>query len=222
VALTKYNFNSFDVTTAASKALGFNASANGLTTISPGSMTFIKSINAGTSGSTNVNFVNGTSDVVLDSTYPVYLFKLIDIHPSSNDIFFQVNFRDGGSSYDAVKTTTSFSAYHNEAGNDTSLGYRTGSDLAQSTSAQRLSTDSVGNGNDENTSGELYLFNPASTSFVKNFMAVTSAYHDGDYIFNSYVAGYCNTTTAIDGVQFNFSSGNFDQGIIKLYGIKDS
>ena len=87
MALTKYNFNSFDVTSAASKALGFNSSANGFTTISPGSMTFIKSINAGTSGSTNVNFVNGTSDVVLDSTYPVYLFKVIDIHPSSNDIF---------------------------------------------------------------------------------------------------------------------------------------
>ena len=220
MALTKYNFNSFDVTSAASKALGFNANANGFATIGSGSMTLIKTLTASSSG--DLTFVHGTSDVVLDSTYPVYLFKFINLHAGSDDVFITFNGRDGGSSYDATKTTTSFSAYHNEAGNDTSLGYRTGSDLAQSTSAQRLSTDSVGNGNDENTSGELYLFNPASTSFVKNFMAVTSAYHDGDYIFNSYVAGYCNTTTAIDGVQFNFSSGNFDQGIIKLYGIKDS
>ena len=39
---------------------------------------------------------------------------------------------------------------------------------------------------------------------------------------NDYVAGYCNTTTAIDGVQFKMTSGNIDSGTIKLYGIKDS
>ena len=33
MALTKFNFNSFDVTTAASKGLGFNSSANGFSTI---------------------------------------------------------------------------------------------------------------------------------------------------------------------------------------------
>jgi hypothetical protein len=34
------------------------------------------------------------------------------------------------------------------------------------------------------------------------------------------VAGYCNVTAAIDGVQFKFSAGNIDSGVIKLYGIK--
>jgi hypothetical protein len=42
-----------------------------------------------------------------------------------------------------------------------------------------------------------------------------------DDVHNNYVAGYCNTTTAIDGVQFKMSSGNIDSGTIKLYGIGD-
>jgi hypothetical protein len=36
------------------------------------------------------------------------------------------------------------------------------------------------------------------------------------------IAGYNNTTAAIDGVQFSMTSGNIDDGKIKLYGIKDS
>ena len=220
MALTKYNFNSFDVTSAASKALGFNSSANGFATIGSGSMTLIKTLTASSSG--DLTFVHGTSDVVLDSTYPVYLFKFINLHAGSDDVFITFNGRDGGSSYDATKTTTSFSAYHNEAGNDTSLGYRTGSDLAQGTGFQRLSTDSVGVGNDEASSGELFLFNPSSTTFVKHFIARSSIYHDGDYVFDSFIAGYFNVTAAIDAIQFKMSSGNIDAGTIKLYGIKDS
>jgi len=220
VALTKYNFNSFDVTSAASKALGFNSSANGFTTINPGSMTLIKTLTA--SSDSTLSFVDGSSDVVLDSTYPVYLFKFINLHAGSDDVFITFNGRDGGSSYDATKTTTSFSAYHNEAGNDTSLGYRAGSDLAQGTGFQRLSTDSVGVGNDEASSGELFLFNPSSTTFIKHFMARSSIYHDSDYVFDSFIAGYFNVTAAIDAIQFKMSSGNIDAGTIKLYGIKDS
>ena len=162
MALTKYNFNSFDVTTAASKALGFNSSANGLTTISPGSMTFIKSINAGTSGSANVSFVHGSSDVVLDSTYPIYLFKFIDIHPSSNDVTFDFQgSTNTGSSYGVTMTTTSFEAYHDEADSATTLGYSAASDLAQSTGFQDL-TGGIGNGNDENGGGDVTPPKPSS------------------------------------------------------------
>ena len=114
MALTKYNFNSFDVTSAASKALGFNSSANGFATISPGSMVLIKTLSI-SSGSSTVSLVNGSDDVVLDSTYPIYLLKLINIHSSNNDVLFKVNFRDGGSSYDATKTTTLFQAEHDES-----------------------------------------------------------------------------------------------------------
>jgi len=183
------------------------------------SLTHIKTLTA--SSSSTLSFVNGSDDVVLDSTYPIYLFKFTSVHPSNNGVFFTINFRDGGSSYDATKTTTYFRAYHDEADSATSLEYTAGSDLAQGTGVQYISDD-LGNGNDESTSGEIYLFNPSSTTFVKHFMAQSNTYHQSDYSVDVKVAGYCNVTAAIDAVQFAMSGGNIDAGTIKLYGIKDS
>ena len=182
-------------------------------------LTHIKTINAGTSGSTNVNFVNGSSDVVLDSTYPVYLFKFIDIHPSSNDVTFDFQgSTNTGSSYGVTMTTTSFEAYHDEAGSTTTLGYSAASDLAQATGFQDL-TGGIGNGNDENGGGELYLFNPASTSFVKHFIGNFQSYKSDDYTHQNFPAGYGNTTSAVNAIRFKFASGNIDSGTIKMYGV---
>ena len=205
MALVKYNNNSISAITAASS----------LTT---GAMTLIKSQTA--SSSANVTFVHGTSDVVLDSTYPIYLFKFINAHPATDNVTFQVNFRDGGSSYDATKTSTAFYAHQGES-DDTGFGYGSSVDVAQGTGVQPL-LGSLGNGNDESTSGELWLFNPSSTTFVKHYMVTTQYYHRNNYSQIYYVAGYCNVTAAIDGVQFSMSSGNIDAGTFKLYGIKDS
>ena len=180
--------------------------------ISGGSMNLISTQTA--SSSATLDFTSG-----IDSTYKEYVFKYINIHPQTDDVFFEVNFRDGSTAYDASKTTTSFFAYQNEAGNDQSLAYKASRDLANATGVQTLSFDSVGNGNDESSCGELFLFSPSSTTFVKHFIARTQIYHDGDYTFDNYLAGYCNTTAAIDGVQFKMSSGDIDSGVIKLYGI---
>jgi len=184
------------------------------------SLTHIKTLTA--SSSSTLSFVNGSDDVVLDSTYPIYLFKFIGIHNSAVAQF-QVNFRDGGSNYDATKTTTSFYAYHAENAGEAALSYVTSTDEAQSTDAQALTT-SPGIENDEAGSGEMYLFNPSSTTFVKHFLGTMNYVDDSgsplSVQFN--IAGYCNVTAAIDGVQFSCSSGNIDAGTIKLYGIKDS
>ena len=221
MALTKFNYNSFDVTSAASTSLGFNASANGFATITPGSMTLIKTLTA--SSSSTLSFVDGSSDVVLDNTYPVYLFKFNNMHPATDNVNFTVNFRDGGSSYDATKTSSSWGAYHDEGDSAAAVGYETSFDLAQSTSAQILGIGgSIGNGNDESLTGTLHLFNPSSTVFVKHYISNIHFYNKDNYAINSFIAGYCNVTAAIDGVQFAMSSGNIDAGTIKLYGIKDS
>ena len=165
------------------------------------------------SSSSTIDFTSG-----IDSTYKEYIFKFIDIHPSTNGALFNVNFRDGGSSFDATKTTTQFRAYHNEGGSDTSLAYEAGRDSAQSTGVQTIGADS-GNDNDQCTSGTLQLFDPSSTTFVKHFLARLSVAHQSDYIIDVFTAGYCNVTAAIDGVQFSMSSGNIDAGTIKLYGV---
>tara|TARA_R100001224_G_scaffold102840_1_gene75237 strand:- start:28 stop:642 length:615 start_codon:yes stop_codon:yes gene_type:complete len=184
--------------------------------VGSGAMTFIKKLTA--SSSANLSFVDGSSDVVLDNTYKEYLFTFKNIHPATNNTHLMVNFRDGGSDYDATKTTTVFYAYHDESDSEASAIYSTGSDLAQSTSAQRL-TGGTGNVADESASGTLHLFNPSSTTFVKHFISRSSTYNHSNYANDWYVGGYCNVTAAIDGVQFSMSSGNIDAGDICLYGI---
>ena len=184
------------------------------------SLTHIKTLTA--SSSATLSFVDGSSDVVLDSTYPIYVFKFINIHPATDKAYFQFNMStDSGSNYNVTKTTTYFEAWNNEADNHTALVYSGNTDLAQSTSAQYLQYQ-LGNDNDQNTSGEMFLYNPSSTTFVKHFMSRTSATAWNDYMHDTRVAGYGNTTSSIDAVQFSFSSGNIDAGTIKLYGIKDS
>jgi len=211
MALTKYNFNSFDVTPVASRGLAFDADADGFTTATPGAMTLITT-NTISSGVASSSFTSS-----IDSTYNTYMFKFINIHPATDGQNFTVNFRDGSSAFDATKTTTLFQAQHSE-GDATNFSYQTGNDLAQGTGYQTIS-QYVGNGNDETCSGELFLFSPASTTFVKHFISKANSYFANDKSNNDYVAGYCNVTAAIDGVDFKFASGNIDSGVIKMYGI---
>jgi len=222
MALTKFNFNSFDVTTAASKGLGFNASANGFSTFDDTSMVLIKTLTA--SSSATLSFVDGSSDVVLDNTYPVYMFKFINIHPADHATTQYIMFQgstDTGSNYNTTITSTYFRAEHGESDSPASMGYVSGADQAQGTSFQRIS-DPIGNENDECGVGELFLFNPSSTTFVKHFMATTDIYEYGNRAIIALSTGYFNTTSAIDAVQFKMNSGNMESGTIKLYGIKDS
>jgi len=184
------------------------------------SLTHIKTLTA--SSSATLSFVDGSDDVVLDNTYPIYLFKFINIHVSTDDTDFLVNFStDTGSNYNVAKTSTYFVSYHNEADSATNLGYDDAHDSQQSTGFQKLQTNS-GTDNDQSCSGEMFLFNPSSTTFVKHFISMVQTYHNADYSLQTPVAGYANTTSAIDAVQFKMDSGNIDAGTIKLYGIKDS
>jgi hypothetical protein len=183
-----------------------------------GSMVLIKTITA--SASATLSFVHGTDGVVLDSTYPIYKFEFINIHPATNNVKFQFNLTTDGTNFNVTKTSTYFAAYHSEA-DDAGLAYSTGSDLAQSTSDQPIAED-VGSDNDQAPSGSLFLFNPSSTTFVKHYLANMSNSQQTDYSQNIFSAGYGNTTSAITGARFKFASGNIDSGKIKLYGIKDS
>ena len=206
MALVKYNNNSLSAITAASS-------------LPTGAMTLIKEQTA--SSSSTISFVHGSSDVVLDSTYPIYLFKFINIHPATDQKKFMFQGTTNGSDFNTTMTTTWFQAYHDEADSNTALTYVVGEDQAQGTSFQSLSED-TGNDNDQNYCGELWLYNPSSTTFVKHFMARGNDAYFSNYINNIFVAGYFNTTSAITGLQFIMESGNVDSGTFKLYGIKDS
>lgn len=207
MALVKYNNNSISAVTSAAS-------------IPSGALTLIKTLTA--SSSSTLSFVHGSSDVVLDSTYPIYVFKFINIHPATDNVRFEMNMSaDGGSNYNVTKTTTFFQTWHNEADTETTLEYASTSDLAQSTGTQRFN-NGLGNDNDHSITGTLHLFNPSSTTFVKHFISTFNQVYYTDYSINMFVSGYANTTSAVNGIQFSMSSGNIDAGTIKLYGIKDS
>ena len=169
------------------------------------------------SGSSSVDITSG-----IDSTYDEYMFVFTDVNPATDNVYFQfqVNATDS-TSYDETITSTQFAAGHAEADNWNNLFYATGGDQAQGTAFQYLSSGSggIGNAADESVAGELHLFSPASTTYVKHFYAVMPENEKDNQLFTSYTGGYINTTTAIDDIQFKMSSGNFD-GTIQMYGIK--
>ena len=79
--------------------------------------------------------------------------------------------------------------------------------------------ENLGNDSDQCLSGYLHLFNPSSTTFVKHFMSVTNETKQNDRTQNCFVAGYFNSTSAIDAIQFKMESGNIDSGQILLFGL---
>lgn len=167
------------------------------------------------SGSASISFTTG-----IDSTYDIYKFEFINIHPASDGVNFTFNLStDSGSNYNVTKTTTAFWSIHDEADTTTQLIYKTDRDLAQSTAFQPLDGQ-LDNANDASSSGTLTLFNPSSTTYVKHFISNCNNLGDGDYSIQNFVAGYGNTTSAVNAIRFQMSSGNIDAGTIKMYGIK--
>jgi len=180
--------------------------------VSTGGMVLISSQTA--SNSASISFTTG-----INSTYKEYQFWFVDIHPRTDNVYFTFNLStDSGSNYNVTKTSTFFNAIHDEADTATGLSYRTSDDLAQGTGFQRLVSASLGNGADESCAGIVQLFNPSSTTYVKHFIGSGNGYDSSNYTINSFVAGYGNTTSAINAVQFKMESGNFD-GDILMYGI---
>ena len=180
-----------------------------------GSMVFIKKLTA--SGSGTLSFVDGASGVVLDNTYKEYLFTFNNIHPATNVTNFTFQADTGtNTSYNQTMTTTQFNAQHDESGSS-GFGYNQSGDQANGTAFQSI-MERCGNDNDSCLGGELTIYNPSSSVFVKHFVAKTQVEAAAESR-NFFTAGYFNTATALTRVQFKMASGNIDAGDICLYGI---
>ena len=212
MALSKVNFNSLNVTPSASKAVKFNSSNNDLETGDIGGNMVLLSTQTASSSAT----IDFTSSI--DSTYKEYIFKYIDCHPATDNVEFQFNMTTDGTNFNVTKTSSYFNSYQAEDNSAQAVGYNTTPDLAQSTNDQILAED-VGNDADQCVVGTLHLFEPSSTTFVKHYLSNSSQSHQNNFTQNVFCAGYGNTTSAITGVRFKFSSGNIDSGTIKMYGV---
>ncbi len=192
--------------------------------VSLGSLVHIKTLTASSSGT--LSFVDGSSGVVFDNTYPVYKFDFINIHAGTDQANFQFNgSTNSGSAYNVSKTSTFYYSYNRGSDGANNLQADTNRDLAEGTGFQ----DIAFNSNVDNYSslvGSLFIFNPSNTTFVKHFMSTTNdeAQTSGEQGLTQicHVRGYMNTTSAVDAIRFQYTSGNMDSGKIKMYGIKDS
>ena len=167
------------------------------------------------SSSATISFTSG-----ITSTYGEYIFKFYNMNPATDNVqfSFQVNATDGADYNGSAITSTFFNAYHTEADDEAEMAYIAGDDQAQGTAFQDISS-AIGNGGDESAAGELHLFNPSSTTYVKHFYSKMSIYQYANAAQHVHAAGYINDTTAIDDIQFKMTSGNFD-GTIKMWGVK--
>ena len=190
----------------------FKAALMGTAGVSAGDVVLLSTQTA--SGASSISFTSG-----IDSTYGEYIFKCYNMNPATDNQYFNMTgSTDGGSSYGVTKTTTVFQVHHDEADSATGLGYQTSRDLAQSTAVQNMG-HTIGNGGDESGVFEIHVFNPASTTYVKHFYARSNVYSYHDFSVEHHVAGYWNTTSAINAIQFAMGSGNMD-GKIKMWGVK--
>ena len=182
--------------------------------IATGAMTLLSTTTA--SSSATISFTSG-----IDSTYDSYVFKFYEIHPATDNQQFAFQADTGtNTNYNTQITSSAFRAYHIESGSDQGLGYVAGEDQAQGTAFQKLTAGgTVGADADQNASGELQIYDPASTTKVKHFIGVMQQAHQNDLSLVGHLGGYFNTTTALTRVRFKASSGNVDAGTIKLYGI---
>ncbi len=203
MSLVKYNNNSL-------------ASVDDVSKID-GAMILIKTVTA--SSSATVSFIHGTSDVVFDSTYPIYLIKFINVHPQTDDQNLQFRFTTDGTNFNVTTFSAPFGADHTEAGSG-SMEYKAGNDPDDN--GEQSIGASTGADNDQASSGELYIFSPSSTTYVKHYLSRSSQARHSDAAQDFFTGGYANTSSAITGLRFKFQSGNIDTGTFKLYGIKDS
>jgi hypothetical protein len=173
-----------------------------------------------TTVSTAVSSISFTSGI--DSTYKEYVFDWINIKSATagSNWYFQVN-TSGQTGYDEPTTSTFFRAYNGESGTN-GIGYITTDDQGNGTDYQRLiEGGGLESGADASTSGWLELYNPASTTYVKQYLGRSRQMKaGGPWSIDNFVSGYFNVTAAITEIDFKFSSGNISGGIIKMYGIK--
>ena len=175
-------------------------------------LVFINSLTAG-GLATSLDFTSG-----IDSTYNEYQFYYVNIHLQSDGERLQIQFNSG---FNQNMTTTSFMASHGEDDSGGAIAYQGDFSMDQAGTDARDQPLGVGIGADadQSISGVLTLYDPSSTTYVKHFVARSMHPQNGDEARDMHVAGYINTTSAIDEISFRTNTGNIDAGTIYMYGV---
>jgi hypothetical protein len=180
---------------------------------SPG-LVHIKTVTA--SDSSSIDFSNGSSDVVLDSTYNKYCF-MIDIHIGTDNTTLQYLYStDAGSSY--LSSNYVYAGQGIVAGGGGEVTRQSSSD-----SQMEINNATIGGDADESLSATLFLSMPSRTDTHK-LSYWNGAFMDTSANTTSFeMAGTNNgSTAAVTGVRFKMSSGNIEYGTISMFGVANS
>ena len=171
-----------------------------------------------TQTATSDTLLSFTSDIT--SKYSEYIFRFYNINPETDGAYFQFQVNAAGESgYNEFFTSAFFIAELSEGSADPSLNYTPSLDNAQATVFQSINYN-LGNGANECLGGELHIFDPSSTTYVKHFYGKSVVHIHGDRVYHPHVAGYFNTTAALTNVQFKMNSGDWD-GLVKMWGVSN-
>lgn len=167
------------------------------------------------SGSTSIDFVNGTGGVVIDSTYKSYDLEIFNLIPATDntEIWLRTSSNTGVS-------------YDNGAGNYlyNSILLTVGSLVPNQNSATQLALGAAslntGLGANENMNVLIKITNPAFTGGYKSIYSqqfgVSNVGADPQM---SQVIGHRLTASAINAIRILMSAGNIASGTFKFYGV---
>lgn len=206
-SLSKIKANSLNL----AGTFGFSGTVTGLADETP--LVLISTFTSDGSDA-NATFTSG-----IDSTYKEYLFVFNNIHVQNNGTILTFHpSTDGGSSFGVATTNTFVESQHNEANTIAQLTYDGDKDQAQNTGLIYFGPAGDSD-NDGSTSGILRLYNPSSTTFVKHYISAMQGMENDNISTLVLGAGYINTTSAVNAMRFQLSSGEIQGGTIDLFGV---
>ena len=163
---------------------------------------------------TDVSDGTSTADITFSGSYALYFVTFTNLIPNNNDNTLRHGFSDDNFSSTNQQLYAAY--FRQEARRDNSTSSSTG--YQQATGYVRIA-DHVGGGNTyEGVSGIIYYHAMKTASPKATYWGNVASYHQDERLSNHMVCGFMDTTNIVTGVKYNYDSGTFKSGQIKLYG----
>ena len=179
-----------------------------------GGDSFAKIASQTASSDSVVNFTSG-----IDSTYNVYLFQCINVHPSAGSKL-TMQFTSDGTNFNRPLKACQGNDSNTEAASASNNDEAESESQYNGTNYQSIVyADTLETNNESCCNANIWLWGPSDTTFTKHFWASGIGKDDAPGAARSYTAGVIVETSAITGVSFKMSSGNIDSGTFTMYGL---
>lgn len=174
-------------------------------------------ISAGGGALVHLGTLTASASATLEDTtsitgaYDNYLFIFEDIHPATDSVQFRARLStDGGSTY----------ASTNYNGVNKRFLFTTGP--VTSTAEMNLSYTTTGNDASYGSYAQLMLSNVNNASRYKAWYGYNLGVSTSATVEGVYFAGWYESTSVVDAIQFYYSSGNITGGSVHIYGVATS